>query len=132
MWCDRLQGRLAGFDAYHKRSKVCYDDGQEEWLSLAKERFRSAVLLLHLPSMLMHALVNVHSHLTACIWSVYLCMTVHTLCITCGAEALCCLHVAAVALLCKLSPGPCKVPCKSKLGASALSLLTHVVFSHAV
>ena len=35
-----LQGQLAGFDAYHKRSKVCYDDGQEEWISLAKERFR--------------------------------------------------------------------------------------------
>ena len=35
-----MQGYLAGFDAYHKRSKVCYDDGQEEWISLAKERFR--------------------------------------------------------------------------------------------
>ncbi|KAL0037417.1 hypothetical protein WJX79_006871 [Trebouxia sp. C0005] len=34
------KGQLAGFDAYHKRSKVCYDDGQEEWISLSKERFR--------------------------------------------------------------------------------------------
>ncbi|DBA82770.1 hypothetical protein WJX77_000353 [Trebouxia sp. C0004] len=34
------KGQVAGFDAYHKRSKVCYDDGQEEWISLSKERFR--------------------------------------------------------------------------------------------
>lgn len=40
----QVQGRLAGFDAYHKRSKVCYDDGQEEWISLAKERFRSVAV----------------------------------------------------------------------------------------
>ena len=35
-----LQGELSGFDAYHKRSKVCYDDGQEEWVSLMQETFR--------------------------------------------------------------------------------------------
>ena len=35
-----MQGELSGFDAYHKRSKVCYDDGQEEWVSLMRETFR--------------------------------------------------------------------------------------------
>lgn len=35
-----LQGELSGFDAYRKRSKVCYDDGQEEWVSLMQETFR--------------------------------------------------------------------------------------------
>ena len=42
-----MQGELAGFDAYHKRSKVSYDDGQEEWINLAKERFRLALLSPH-------------------------------------------------------------------------------------
>lgn len=35
-----LQGRLVQFDSYHKRHKVCYDDGEEEWVSLAREPFR--------------------------------------------------------------------------------------------
>ncbi|PRW60087.1 Histone-lysine N-methyltransferase ATX2 [Chlorella sorokiniana] len=34
------KGRLVQFDSYHKRHKVCYDDGEEEWVSLAREPFR--------------------------------------------------------------------------------------------
>lgn len=35
-----LQGTLAALDGYHKRAKVVYDDGEEEWLSLPKHAFR--------------------------------------------------------------------------------------------
>ena len=34
------QGKLLQFDGYHKRHKVAYDDGEEEWVSLAREPFR--------------------------------------------------------------------------------------------
>lgn len=35
-----LQGKVLQFDSYHKRSKILYDDGEEEWVSLAREKFR--------------------------------------------------------------------------------------------
>lgn len=35
-----LQGKLVQFDSYHKRHKVAYDDGDEEWVSLPREAFR--------------------------------------------------------------------------------------------
>lgn len=34
------QGKLVQFDSYHKRHKVAYDDGDEEWVSLPREAFR--------------------------------------------------------------------------------------------
>eukprot|EP00887_Chlorella_sp_A99_P006200 scaffold3.g6200.t1 len=34
------RGKLVQFDGYHKRHKVLYDDGQEEWVSLGREAFR--------------------------------------------------------------------------------------------
>ena len=33
------QGELLAFDAYHRRNKVLYDDGAEEWVSLQREMF---------------------------------------------------------------------------------------------
>ena len=35
----RVQGELLAFDSYHKRSKVLYDDGEEEWVALQREMF---------------------------------------------------------------------------------------------
>ena len=35
-----LQATIVLFDSYHKRCKVQYDDGEEEWLALPKQRFR--------------------------------------------------------------------------------------------
>ena len=35
-----LQGTLAALDGYHKRARVVYDDGEEEWLSLPRHAFR--------------------------------------------------------------------------------------------
>lgn len=34
------KGKLCQFDSYHKRHKVLYDDGEEEWVALPKETFR--------------------------------------------------------------------------------------------
>ena len=34
------QGTLASLDGYHKRAKVVYDDGEEEWLALPNHAFR--------------------------------------------------------------------------------------------
>jgi hypothetical protein len=33
------KGRLAQFDSYHKRHKLIYDDGEEEWVALSREKF---------------------------------------------------------------------------------------------
>ena len=38
--CVGLQGKLLQFDSYHKRSKILYDDGEEEWVSLSRETFK--------------------------------------------------------------------------------------------
>lgn len=35
-----MQGKLVQFDSYHKRHKVIYDDGEEEWVALTRESFR--------------------------------------------------------------------------------------------
>ncbi len=37
MW---VQATIVVYDSYHKRCKVQYDDGEEEWLALPKQRFR--------------------------------------------------------------------------------------------
>ncbi len=34
------KGKLIQFDSYHKRHKVVYDDGEEEWIALPRESFR--------------------------------------------------------------------------------------------
>ncbi|GAB4820373.1 hypothetical protein N2152v2_007419 [Parachlorella kessleri] len=34
------KGKLMQFDSYHKRSKILYDDGEEEWVSLSRESFK--------------------------------------------------------------------------------------------
>jgi hypothetical protein len=34
------QGKLVQFDSYHKRHKILYDDGEEEWVALPRESFR--------------------------------------------------------------------------------------------
>ncbi|KAL6768038.1 hypothetical protein ACKKBF_B37530 [Auxenochlorella protothecoides x Auxenochlorella symbiontica] len=34
------RGRLVQYDSYHKRHKIAYDDGEEEWVSLSRESFR--------------------------------------------------------------------------------------------
>lgn len=36
-----LQGKITSYDSYHKRSKVRYDDDEEEWLALPRQRFIS-------------------------------------------------------------------------------------------
>ena len=35
-----MQGEVIGFDAYHKRVKLRFDDGYEEWVAPQKEQFR--------------------------------------------------------------------------------------------
>ena len=35
-----MQATIISFDSCHKRCKVQYDDGEEEWLTLPKQRFR--------------------------------------------------------------------------------------------
>ena len=35
----RVQGEIASFDSYHKRSKISYDDGEEMWVALQRETF---------------------------------------------------------------------------------------------
>jgi len=35
-----VQGKIVQFDSYHKRHKVMYDDGEEEWVGLGRESFR--------------------------------------------------------------------------------------------
>lgn len=42
-WADDhacYKGRLTQFDSYHKRHKIVYDDGEEEWVALTRESFR--------------------------------------------------------------------------------------------
>ena len=34
------QGEVVSFDAYHKRVKLRYDDGHEEWVAPQREQFR--------------------------------------------------------------------------------------------
>lgn len=34
------KGKLIQFDSYHKRHKILYDDGEEEWVALSREYFR--------------------------------------------------------------------------------------------
>ena len=34
-----VQGEIASFDSYHKRSKISYDDGEEMWVALQRETF---------------------------------------------------------------------------------------------
>lgn len=34
-----MQGKITSYDSYHKRSKVRYDDDEEEWLALPRQRF---------------------------------------------------------------------------------------------
>lgn len=34
------KGKLIQFDSYHKRHKIVYDDGEEEWVALTRESFR--------------------------------------------------------------------------------------------
>lgn len=34
------QGEVVSFDAYHKRVKLRYDDGHQEWVAPQKEQFR--------------------------------------------------------------------------------------------
>jgi hypothetical protein len=36
---NNAQGELVAFDYYHKRSKVLYDDGEEEWIALPRHTF---------------------------------------------------------------------------------------------
>ena len=102
-----MQGELSGFDAYHKRSKVCYDDGQEEWVSLMRETFRCC-----LPDLLqgtLHACVE-------CAWlgTKFL----HTKCISCFATSCAVsripcedmkVHVACFICM-EQTPGPCSHP----------------------
>ena len=30
---------MTAFDSYHKRNKIMYDDGEEEWVALQRETF---------------------------------------------------------------------------------------------
>lgn len=30
---------MTSYDSYHKRSKIRYDDDEEEWLALSRQRF---------------------------------------------------------------------------------------------
>ena len=42
-WTDEVacyKGKLIQFDSYHKRHKIMYDDGEEEWIALPRESFR--------------------------------------------------------------------------------------------
>ena len=34
------QGELRSYDGYHKRHKLLYDDSADEWVALARQRFR--------------------------------------------------------------------------------------------
>ncbi len=34
-----VQGEVLAFDSYHKRNKILYDDGEEEWVALQRELF---------------------------------------------------------------------------------------------
>jgi hypothetical protein len=34
------QAELSSYDGYRKRCKLTYDDGEEEWLALHREKFR--------------------------------------------------------------------------------------------
>ncbi|KAK9824439.1 hypothetical protein WJX72_010256 [[Myrmecia] bisecta] len=34
------KGELTAYDSYHKRCKIIYDDGEEEWLALQREAFK--------------------------------------------------------------------------------------------
>ena len=34
------QGALRSYDGYHKRHKLLYDDSADEWVALARQRFR--------------------------------------------------------------------------------------------
>ena len=42
-WNDDIacsKGKIIQFDSYHKRHKIMYDDGEEEWVALPREIFR--------------------------------------------------------------------------------------------